>query len=104
MIDKDFIKVTKLEQDIVNLEIPRIEVKRYPIWRSNDESDDALYKRAQKYARELIKRHDSGEPYAIGYREYKDGELHMVIRQVRDGVIFQKVLGFDDDFKEINGD
>lgn len=97
------IKISKVSSNIVNIKIPSIEVDYYPIWRADGESEPELFHRATKYATELLRRHECGEPYAIGYREQEDGKIHMVIRMTKDSgrIILQRILGIDEDFKPI---
>ncbi len=88
-------------KNIVNLRIPHLEVDHYPIYRNDDESDADLRHRVNLYADELIKRHDAGEPYAIGYREWSDGKVRLVVRKVEGEKILERVIGLDDDFRAI---
>lgn len=96
------IKVTKLESKIVTLEVPKIDVKHYPIYAIDDSEEDGhLFARAAEYGEELIRRHDRGETYAIGYRMWKNGKIHLVLRRVVNGKLMQRIVGVDDDFVEL---
>lgn len=105
MEENQEIKVTKINECIVNLEVPSIDIRHYPIYKTSDlESDGELFARAAEFGKELIRRHNEGEIYAIGYRQWKDGKIHLVLRKTTDGgkTILQRVLGVDEKFQPID--
>jgi hypothetical protein len=97
--------IYKLAEGVATLEIPEIDVKNYPIYRDDNEDDNSLFGRINAYADELVRRHDVGEPYALGYRVIRSNEPpRLIIRKVVDGRRYEKILGIDHDFVDLGDD
>lgn len=100
-MEESGIRVSRIAGNVVELEVPEIEVKHYPVYRLDGESDGELFQRAVEFGDELIRRHDKGEIYCVGYRFCQDGKVHLVLRKTTNEGLTQRILGVDDDFKAI---